>query len=405
MPRAAPDRSDDKVDFGLILLVTSLVAIGPLSISFYIPSMPAIGVALEADANTVQKTMTAYLAGFALAQLVFGPLSDRFGRRPVILGGLGVYIAATLACALAPDVLWLILGRFVQGVAASVAPVVGRAVVRDLFDGRAAMKAYAMVGSVIGLAPAIGPALGGLVQAGFGWQANFLFLALVAAAVLTMVTIKLGETNREPVADATRPGRLLSIYGGLLANRTYTAYVGTLAMTFAGLFAYTTDAPFLFIRELGVGESVFGFLIVFTVGAYVLGNALAGRAMGRGMAPRRVIAAGLTLNGLGAGAMLAFSGELSLVAVIAPMMVYMIGFGLILPAGTAGALQPFPRVAGSASALMGCLQMGAGALSSVLAALFYAGTATSLAAILLGAAACGTIAFARMPLSKAEGGA
>lgn len=401
MTAAPPARSSDRIDVGLVLLLTLLVALGPLSISFYIPSLPAIGRALDADAALVQKTLTVYLVGFAVAQLVFGPLSDRYGRRPVMLVGLVMYIVATLFCAAAWSVEALLVGRFVQGVAACVAPVVGRAVVRDMFEGKAAVKAFSLLGSAIALAPAAGPALGGLIQEAFGWQANFLALALMAVIITAAVGTRLGETNRERVMDALQPRRLMQIYGGLLSNRAYMAHVAAVSMAFCGLFAYTADAPFLFITGLGVAEGVFGFLIVFTVGAYVAGNMLASRliASGRAGGPA-LIRAGLVLQLVGGGVMLALSAELSLVRVIAPMMLYMVGFGMILPPGFAGALQPFPRVAGSASALMGCLQMGMGAVASAAAAFLFAGSAWSLALILLVGAVLGLVAF--LALHRAE---
>lgn len=394
MAKPIPPRSADKIDVALVLLLTLLVALGPLSISFYISSLPAIGRALDADPATVQKTLSVYLAGFSLGQLVFGPLSDRFGRRPIMFAGLACYIAATLFCAAAWDISALLLGRFLQGLAACVAPVVGRAVVRDLFEGKAAIKAFSLIGAVIGIAPAAGPAVGGLIQENFGWQANFLALACMALAIWIWVGTHLGETNRERIMDALAPRRLLSIYGGLLWNRVYMAYVGVIALGFCGMFAYTTDAAFLFIAGMGLRESTFGLLIVFTTAAFVVGNITSSRLIASGhLKGGTMIRIGLVIEFFGGCAMLWLADDLTVVHVVGPMMVYLLGFGMILPAGFSGALQPFPRVAGSASALLGCTQMGVGAITSVVAATLFHGTAHSLAGIMIFAAVSGFLLF------------
>ena len=401
MAKPIPPRSSDKIDVALVLLLTLLVALGPLSISFYVSSLPAIGRDLGADSSLVQKTLTVYLAGFALGQLFFGPLSDRYGRRPVMFCGLIAYIAATIFCAMAWDISALLIGRFLQGLAACVAPVVGRAVVRDMFEGKAAIKAFSLIGAVIGLAPAIGPAIGGLIQEGFGWRANFIALTCMALVITVWVGAKLGETIRERNMDALQPRRLIGNYAGLLANRSYMAYVGVVSLGFCGMFAYTTDASFLFISAMGLRESIFGLLIVFTTGAFVTGNITGSRLIASGLVRGPVlIRIGIAIELVGGLLMLWRSPELSILNVVAPMMVYMIGFGMVLPAGFAGALQPFPRVAGSASAMLGCMQMGLGAVTSAVAATLYQGTAHSLAGIMIFAAVAGFLVFLILPRSQ-----
>lgn len=376
MAEPAP-RTGGRSHLALISLLTALVAVGPLSISFYIPSMPAIGRGLEASPAAVQATITWYLVGFASAQLFLGPLSDKVGRMPVLLGGLMTYTVASIACALAPAVEVLWAARLAQGAAACAGPVIGRAIVRDLFEGPDIVRAFSFIGTAIALAPAIGPMAGGLVQVWLGWQANFLVLAVFAVTMIVIARARLGETNRQPLPDALRPARLARIYRDLLGHRRYMGNVVPGVAAFGGLMVFTASAPFLFVRELGLSPDVFGFLTLFHVGGYAAGAFVAGRLAGR-LAPHRLVIAGLVLAALAGLAMVGLAGTLSVARVIGPFTVYTFGFGLLLPPSMAAALQPFPRVAGSASALMGFLQFSVSAATSLMAAGVYNATALPL---------------------------
>jgi len=378
-PGTAP--ASGRSHLALISLLTALVGVGPLSISFYIPSLPAIGVALEASPAAVQATITWYLVGFASAQLFLGPLSDMIGRMPVLFGGLAAYVLASLACAMAPSVEVLWVARLAQGAAACTGPVLGRAIVRDLFEGPDIARAFAFIGTAIALAPAIGPIAGGVIQVWLGWQANFLVLSLFALALIALARARLSESNHRRIADALRPGRLFRIYRDLLINRRYMGNIVPGVGAFAGLLTFTASAPYLFVREMGLGADTFGLLTLFHVSGYAAGAFVSGRLAGR-VAPQRVIVAGLVLSGVAGVAMLALADALSVVRVIGPFTLYTFGFGLLLPSSMAAALQPFPRVAGSASALMGFLQFAASASTSLLAAVAYDATAKPLASFL-----------------------
>jgi len=171
-----------------IAYLTVLVAMGQMSTGIYLPSMPSLAAVFATDSGTVKLTMSVFLAGFAVAQLIYGPLCDRFGRRPVVIGGLAIFALASLACALAPSIEWLIVARLFQAIGACSGQVLGRAIGRDLFEGQRYAKVMALVGLALALTPAAGPVLGGVLQVAFGWQANFLFLA-GWGLVLLLVTL------------------------------------------------------------------------------------------------------------------------------------------------------------------------------------------------------------------------
>ncbi len=376
----------------LVSLLTALVALGPVSVSLYVPSMPALAAEFRATPALVQQSFTIFVIGFAVAQLVYGPLADRFGRRPVLIGGLILYIAASLACALSTSIDEFLIARLVQGLGACVGPVVVRAIVRDRFERADAVRAFAFIGTAIALAPALGPLIGGFLEVWFGWQSAFLFLVGYGLLMTALVLARLEETVPQRDPSATDPARLIRNYASLLSNARYLGYLAPITFCFGGLFAYNAAAPFLFIDRLGLSPDRFGMLAIFTVSTYATGSWLAGRLEGR-LSIRRTAIMGLAAAGLATALMLLLAGELSLARVIGPMMLFVFGFGLLMPACTAAALHPFPRIAGSASAMMGFLQMGVGAAGSLILSRVYDGTALSLALVMAMLAALGATGF------------
>lgn len=377
---------------GLIILLTALVAMGPMSVTLYLPSMPALGIEFQADAGLVQRSFTIFLAGFAAAQLVYGPLADRFGRRPVLVGGLLVYIAGSLACALSGSIGVFLLSRLLQGLGACVGPVVARAVVRDRFERSDAVRAFAFIGTALAIAPAVGPLIGGFLEVWLGWRSAFVFLVGYGALMAVLVLTRLEETIPVRDSNATNPARLVRNYGSLIINARYLGWLAPIIFGLGGLFAYNAAAPFLFIEGLGLSPDEFGMLAVFTVSAYATGSWLAGRMEGR-LTARAAAVAGLGVAALGGALMLALSSELSVTRLIAPMMLFVFGFGLLIPACTAAALQPFPHIAGSASALMGFLQMGMGAAGSLIVSKIFDGTAVTMGSVLAAMAFLGGAGF------------
>jgi DHA1 family bicyclomycin/chloramphenicol resistance-like MFS transporter len=365
---------------GAIALLTSMVMLGQMSISLYIPSLPSMGVALAAPADQVKLTMTFYLAAFAVAQLVWGPMSDRFGRRPVLFAGIAVYLAGTLACALAPGIGALIAGRALQGIGACVGATVSRAVTRDRYDRAEAARTMAFIGMAMAAGPAIAPVIGGQLQHLFGWRSAFMALLLFGTIVGVATWRFLAESNRHPNPNALDPQHLYGAFGALVRSRVYVGYSLVGAGAFAGLMAYTTGIPFVFIDLFGVSPAMFGFVPAFTVVGYFSGSVVASRLAGR-VAPSTAVAAGTSVCAAAGTGFVAvvLAGAASPATVVAPMVVFMFGFGVALPHAMASSMQPFARIAGAASALQGFLQMTIAALGTLSVAALADGTPFSTA--------------------------
>lgn len=347
-------------------LLVLLVAFGPASTDLYLPALPAIARAFASDAGAAQLTLSVFLLGFAVAMLAHGPLSDRFGRRPVLFGALLVYLAASTACALAPSMEALILARFVQALGACAGAVIGRAIVRDVYRPHEAARMMSFLAMAMAVAPAVGPILGGWVTAHFGWHATFLVLLLFGSVAFSGVLFVLPETNLSPDPTAIRPLRLLSNYRLLLADARFRGYVLVVAGSYGGLFAFISGSSFTLIDGLGLRPDQYGYCFSAAVLGYMAGSFGGGRATTR-LGIDRTIALGNAFQLLGglAGLALALAGIFEVASVVGPAAVFFFGSGFALPNATAGAINPFPRMAGAASALMGFLQMAAAALLGV----------------------------------------
>jgi MFS transporter, DHA1 family, multidrug resistance protein len=387
---------------GTIALLTAISMLGQMSIAMYTPSLPSLAQALGAPASEVKLTMTVFLAAFACAQLVWGPLSDRVGRRPALFAGIAVFLTGTTICLLAQSIGMLIFGRFVQGLGACVGVTIARAVVRDRFDRTEGSRALAFIGMAMAAGPAVAPAIGGQLQMIFDWHAVFAALALFGVAVAIAAYARLDESNRARDPHATDPVRMLGNFAALLRARVYLAYTALAAAFFGGLMAYATGLPFLLIDGFGMSPAVYGLVPSATVVGYFTGSALAGRRAG--IDPPRKLARIGALAALAGGGTLAGVALLGLdhpVALVVPMIVFMFGFGLSLPSALAAAMQPFGRMAGSAAALQGFVQMAIGAAATLGVAAFADGTSRSMAfAILLAACVVALAARAAPPEEK-----
>lgn len=339
-------------------VLAMLTALGPLSTDFYLPSLPEIVRVLNTDVAGAQATLSAFLFGFAAGQIIWGPLSDRLGRRPVLLIGLGLFLVTTLICALAPSIEALIGARFAQALGASGPIVLGRAMVRDLYDGPRAGRELARMGMIMGLVPAIAPALGGVLQNAFGWRSTFIATLIVALAIMAVVITILPETIRKRSPEKLS---FLAIFRGfrvLLQNPAYRVYVSLTSLAYAGLFAFISGSSFVLIGIHGLSPPVYGLSFGCMVLGYILGTILAQRLVGsRGL--DGVIALGVICLAAGGLAMLVCvaSGFGGPFGVILPMALYACGVGLTMPQSQAAAMMPFPDRAGAASSLTGLCQM------------------------------------------------
>lgn len=387
------------------ILLTMLVGLGPISTDLYLPSLPSLKDALNASTSAVQWTLSAFMIGFGVSQLLYGAISDRFGRRPAILGGLVLYVAATIGCALALSIDQLIAARLAQAIGACCGPVVARAVVRDVYPPDRGARVMAYMGAAMALAPAIGPILGGQLHDLFGWRSNFAVLALFGTVGLVGILLILPETNQHKDPTATSPARILRNWAALIRHRLYIGYVLTIGTVFAGLFSFISGSSFVLIDFLGVEPASFGFYFAVIVGGYIAGSLTSGRLSARLGIPALALTGAILTAAAGAAMLgLALLDVRSVAAVIAPQTLYMVGVGMVIPNAMAGAVGPFPRMAGAASALLGFVQMtlGAGA-GAVVGELLTSSALPMAAAVALGGmGALASVVFLVLPAMRAS---
>jgi len=385
--------------FPVTALLTALVALGPISTDLYLPSLPGLARYFAVGVDDIQLTLSVFLVGLATAQLVYGPLSDRFGRRPVLLFGLGIYVVASLVCMLSPSVPILVAARFAQAVGACVGPVLGRAVVRDVHGREGAARVLAYMSAAMALAPAIGPILGGFLEEWFGWRSNFLALVLYGSAGLLAAWRILPETNRTPDPQAAEPIRILLGYRGFLNHRAYVGYVLCCAFAYSGIFSFISGSSYVLQEVVGLGPIGFGLCFAGVVIGYIIGTVVAGR-LSRQLGIDRLVAVGAIVSVAGGALLLALAVAASAdtatggaLLIVGPMLLFMIGVGLVLPNSIAGAIGPFPRAAGAASALLGFTQMTAAAIVGIAVAALYDGSSVPMAAAIATVALGALLAF------------
>lgn len=378
--------------FGLAILLTTLVALGPLSTDLYLPALPTLAQAFATDAARVQLTLSVFLAGFAVAQLFYGPLSDRYGRRPIMLFGLVLYLVSSVACMLATSIDALILARFFQALGACAGPVLGRAIVRDVYGPVQAARVLAYISGAMAIAPMIGPLLGGWLTVWFGWRANFAALSLFSAVQVTATFLLLGESNAHRDPGATRPRQILGNFGELLSARLYLGYLLCFSFSYAALFSFISGSSFVLIELYGLSPQSYGASFGFVVTGYISGTMASGKLTLR-LGPPRMVLMGALL-GTAAGTLMAALALLevhSVWAILLPMFAFMVATGLVMPNAIGGALAPYPKMAGSASALMGFVQMSLSAGVGIAVGHAYAGTAIPMAGAI---ALCGWMVLA-----------
>jgi DHA1 family bicyclomycin/chloramphenicol resistance-like MFS transporter len=372
--------------FALTLLLSFLTALGPLSMDMYLPSLPDIGRQLNASTLEVQLSISSYLFGFAAGQIFYGPVSDRFGRRPVLLAALVVYGVASIGCAAARSIHGLIALRFLQALGGAGAIVLARAVVRDLYSGVRAGRELSLMGAITGIAPIIAPVIGGGLQTLFGWRATFVLLVMFAGIVGSAAARLLPETLRHPTAGAFSLAAMRALYRSVLVHPGFLANLAILTTTFIGLFAWISGAPIV-MQGPAYGLSPFAFGVTFAVAAagYITGTFVAARVMMR-LGLDRVIGIGtvaLACGGLIMAAVVAL-GLAHVLWFVGAMTIYLVGLGLVLPATMAGALTPFPDRAGTASSVMGFTQQSGAAITAAAVGFYLGHSAWPVASVVAG---------------------
>jgi DHA1 family bicyclomycin/chloramphenicol resistance-like MFS transporter len=372
-----------------VVLLGLLIALPALGTDLFVPALPALTHALGAGVAGAQLTVTLYFIGLAAGQLLWGPLSDRYGRKPVLASGLAIMAAASVAAALAESLAAVIAARLVQGLGMSSGALIGRTIVRDLYAHEQAAKLLSSMTVVFSVVPLAAPLAGGLLAAAAGWPAVFVAMAVIAAALLAAVP-RLAETAPAARAPAS-PRRIFATFGAILGERRFLAPYSVFLCTQIGVLAWVSNSSFALIGGLGVGPTAYGAMFMLVMSGQIVGAWVSSRLVLRLGIPRLLRAGALLLfAGGAAAAALAWLGVAHWAAVVAPFVLYLFGAALVVPNATAAAMAPFPASAGAVSSLIGTIGFAAGALISAALGAAFDGTARPMASVAL---AAGALAF------------
>ncbi|WDZ82611.1 multidrug effflux MFS transporter [Micromonospora cathayae] len=391
-PVASPgELMDGRQRLRLVLVLGSLIAIGPLTIDMYLPALPSIVDDLRITSAQVQLTLTGTLAGLALGQLVIGPLSDAFGRRRPLLAGVALHVLASVLCVMAPNIEVLGALRVLQGLGTAAAAVVAMAVVRDLFSGAAFATLFSRLILVMGVAPILAPTLGSGVLGWTNWRGIFVVLAVFGVVLLVVAALGLPETLPVALRRSAGPVATLRTYGALLRDRTFVGLVLVAGLAMAALFAYVAGSSFVMQGQYGLDEQEFG--LAFGAGAVglIVATQLNVRLLRR-YTPQRILVSSLVAGTVAATVLLAFAvtGLGGLPALLAALWVVLAAAGLAMPNAPALALSRHGEAAGTASALLGAVQFGTGAVAAPLVGVLGTG-AVAMALVVAGGMVCAVV--------------
>lgn len=369
--------------FLTILILGTLSAISPFSIDMYLPGFPAIAKDLKTSVAQVQLSLSSFFIGISIGQLLYGPLLDRFGRKKPLYFGLILYFISSLACAFVTTVETLILFRFLQAIGGCVGMVASRAMIRDLFPVSEIAKVFSLLMLVIGVSPLLAPTIGGYVTALFGWHYVFLILTLISALILAGVHFTLPESRAPDKSLSLKPKAILKSFWFVLINPQFLTYTLTGSIAAAGLYAYIAGSPYVFMEIFKVTEQqygwIFAFIAVGIIGASQLNTILLRRLRSEQIIVGALICQATTGILLFVGAYYRFTG---LPGTIFLIFIFLCCQGFSFPNSSALALTPFSKKAGTASALMGSIQMAFGALASVLVSVLSNQTALPMTAVM-----------------------
>jgi DHA1 family bicyclomycin/chloramphenicol resistance-like MFS transporter len=369
----------------LILILGSLTALGPFSIDMYLPGFKAIAVDLDTTANKVSLSLSSYFIGISAGQLLYGPLLDRFGRKKPLYIGLLVYILASIGCAVTTNIDAFILLRFVQAVGSCAAAVASMAMVRDLFPVQDSPKVFSLLMLVVGLSPMLAPTIGGYVIKGFGWHTIFIILGIMGFAVLLASRFGLPDTHKADLSISLKPRPIIKSFVSVLSEPQFYTYALSGAVAFSGLFTYVAGSPLIFMDIFKVSGEVYGWIFAFMSVSFI-GTSQLNSLLLRTYRSEQLVYVGLALQCVISIAFLiaAVNNWLGLFGTIAMLFLYLGCLGLTNP-NTAGlSLAPFSKNAGSASALLGAMQLGLGAIASMLVGILVKDSMVPMVAIMTG---------------------
>ena len=369
--------------FFLIVLLGLLMTVSPISIDMYLPAFNQMARALHGSAADIALSLTSYFVGLAAGQLFYGPLLDRFGRRVPVLAGLGLYLLATIGCMSAQSVSWLIVARFFQAFGGCAAQVGATAMVRDFFPPEESAKIFSMLMLVLGVSPLLAPSIGNFVVENKGWQAVFVILFFANLLIAANVAMFLPEGHRPDPKISLKIGPIFSGFASIFADRRFAVYALAGAFSFAGLFVYVTGSPLIFMDHFHLSAGNYSKLFALLAIGFI-GSAQINSLLGKKFKPETVFVwalGGQCIAGVALVAV-ALTGATSLPITIALFFIYLSSLGIASPNASAVALAPFGDIAGSAAALLGFLQIGAGAFASSAIGLVHAEGITKVAAVL-----------------------
>ena len=341
-----------------VLILSLLLGLQPITTDLYLPALPALTAGFGAPMAQAQLTLSALLLAFGLSQLIWGPLSDRFGRRPILLIGMTGYVLASIASTMAPSMGVLIIWRTIQGAAMGAGVMCARAIVRDLYTPAQGARAMSKGLSGLGVIACLSPPLGGLLSDLFDWRIALLTLTLFGAVCLGLIALRFEETVRQKNPRALHPATLLRTWAMIMRNPTFWTFSALSSASYAGLFTFLASSSFVFIQVLGLSKTMYGVIMFVNSFAYLTGT-FACRWLIARLGVRRTVASAavLTLSGGSLLGLLAMAGLRSPWSIMLPQIVFMLGHGIHQPCGQSGAVSPFPQAAGAASALNGFLMM------------------------------------------------
>ena len=369
----------------LVIALGIVAALAPLSIDMYLPTFPTIAAEFHATAAQIQLTLSGYMAGFTLGQLGYGPISDRFGRRRVLMSGILIYIAMTLLCATATDAESLTVFRFFQAIGGGAGTVLSRAIIRDRYSGPMMAKVMSLMLTIILFAPMIAPVVGGHMLVWFGWRSVFWALAAFGVIAVAVVYFRIGESLPEDRRSPLGVRSLCRGYVAVLTNRGALGYILSGGITFGALFAFLSGASFVFIDYYGMAPENMGYIFTANVVGVMAGGWINSRlVVSKGVRDMMTIGTWTLLAGSAVLFVLVASGFGGMWGAIAGIMIFTLPLNLINANAAAGALEYFPNLAGTASAVVGAIRYGCGAVSGLVVGLLHDGTPMPMVSVILG---------------------